>query len=105
MTDNGIAEEEFTDHGEEELVVDLPYVRFVADRIGSLGGKARVNANKTDSLLGLGVVTVENIEDLAATIRARPKDPADRYPPRGEPRTNIGVILSELRRQIRNDHN
>jgi subtilase family protein len=103
MTDNGTEEKDFSDHGDEELVVDLPYVGFVADRIGSLGGTAQVSA-RSDSALGLGLVTVKDIEVLSAAIRSRPKDPNEKYPPREAPRTNVGVVLDALRRLIRHSH-
>jgi membrane-anchored mycosin MYCP len=97
-----MTEKEFTDNGRQEIVVDLPYVELVADRIRRLGGNAKANKSKTSTALGLGVVTVEEIEVLSRAVSVMAKD--ENEPPREPPRSNLDVILIELRRQFRASH-
>lgn len=109
MAQNNLGTGAFNDTGTEQLVVDLPYVDFVAERLRNLGGDVRVIADKQDRVLGLGVVAVDNIERLAATISSSVMAAGvaeDRwFPPREPSRSNLDTILIELRYQFRRDFN
>ncbi|GGU32777.1 S8 family peptidase [Lentzea flava] len=101
--------DDFTNESDREIVVDLPYVKLVAEHLSKYDRGARPDPEKHSTVLGLGVVSLPGLEDAASTLRTLREEREARGDrgrfDRGEPPdSDLDEILHELRRTFREEH-
>lgn len=94
-------EGELTDEGPEDIVVDLPYVEFVARMIRDVGVDADPDAERMSPALGLGVVVVQDIKMLADKIDPMSEERIKILAPNATPKTNLDKALLWIRQEFR----
>lgn len=93
-------EGEQTDRGQEDIVVDLPYVELVARLIRARGVDADPDAERMSPALSLGVVVVQDIKALADAIEIDIRDTTREPQPIKPPKTNLDKVLVWLRQEF-----
>lgn len=94
-------EGELLDKGQEDIVVDLPYVDLVARLIRAEGVDADPDVERMSPALGLGVVVVQDIKALADSIDIGTPERKKVPEPANPPRTNLDRVLVWLRQEFR----
>ncbi|HEX8870131.1 MAG TPA: S8 family serine peptidase, partial [Lentzea sp.] len=88
------------DDGQEDIVVDLPYVELAARTIRGLGVAADPDQDRMNSALGLGIVVVQDIKALGKEVNPDSADRIKLFRPNEPPRTNLDKALVWLRQEF-----
>lgn len=90
-------EGEMTDSGQEDIVVELPYVELVARCIRDFKVAADPDWERMSPALGLGVVVVQDIKKLADALDPLISSERQEPHPKTPPKTNLDKALVGLR--------
>jgi membrane-anchored mycosin MYCP len=96
----GKTDGEQDDRGQEDIVVDLPYVELVARLISGKGVDAAPDTERMSPTLGLGVVVVQDIKAMADLIEVDLRDENRKPQPDNPPETNLDKVLVWLRQEF-----
>jgi membrane-anchored mycosin MYCP len=88
------------DRGQEDIVVDLPYVELVARLIRDQKVGADPDMARMSPALGLGVVVVQDIKALADAIASKDPEGTRKPRPNKPPKTNLDKVLVWLRQEF-----
>ncbi|MEU0878291.1 S8/S53 family peptidase [Lentzea sp. NPDC005914] len=94
-------EGELTDAGQEDIVVDLPYVGLTARLLRQLDVDADPDLERVSPALGLGVVVVRDIKQVADRVEIDTPERLKLFKPRDTPKSNLDKVLVWLRQEFR----